>query len=203
MNVSRIEEYGKGIFYDNNSLQMKKYLSIWGDRMLNCDGRVITIADYINERHSNNDKFFIRPNDDTKSFSGYVTSFGDFKAKAAWADGQNPYYNMDTLILVCNPKQIEKEWRNIIVSGKVVSSSRYSVYGKKSVDIKDIPDEMIEFTESCCKIYTPHHVFVMDVALSRDKYYIVECNYFNDSSFYDHDIQKIVKSINNYLRERN
>lgn len=58
--------------------------------------------------------------------------------------------------LVCSPKQIEKEWRNIIVKGKAVSSSRYSVYGKKSVDPKDVPDGMIQFSENCCTIYTPH-----------------------------------------------
>ncbi|WP_276326166.1 ATP-grasp domain-containing protein [Pseudobacteroides cellulosolvens] len=107
------------------------------------------------------------------------------------------------LILVCKPKQIEKEWRNIIVKGKVVSSSRYSVYGKKSVDSEDIPDEMIQFAEDCCKVYNPHDVFVMDVALKRDNFYIIECNCFNDSGFYDHDIGEIVKSINNYMRERN
>lgn len=201
MNASKVEEYRNGIFFDNCRFQMNKYLGEWKNRMLNCDGKVLSISEFVKETHSGNDEFFIRPNDDTKSFSGYVTNFADFKEKTAWADGQNPYYRMDSLILVCKPKQIEKEWRNIIVKGKVVSSSRYSVYGKKSVDNKDIPDEMIQFAEDCCKIFTPHDVFVMDAALGKENYYIIECNCFNDSGFYDHDIGEIVKSINNYMRE--
>lgn len=61
----------------------------------------------------------------------------------------------------------------------------------------------IKHSKGYIRIYTPHDVFVMDVALSSDKYYIIECNCFNDSGFYDHDIGEFVKSINNYMRERN
>lgn len=202
MNAYKVSEYRKGVFYDYDRFQMKQYLDEWKNRMLNYDGKVLTISELIEEKYNDNDEFFIRPNDDTKAFSGYVTKFAEFKETINCADGQNPYYRMDLLILVCKPKQIEKEWRNIIVNGKVVSSSRYSVYGKKSVDNRDIPDEMIKFAEDCCRIYTPHDVFVMDVALSSGNYYIIECNCFNDSGFYDHDLEEIVKNINDYMRSR-
>lgn len=47
----------------------------------------------------------------------------------------------------------------------------------------------------------PHDIFVMDVALYEGGYRIVECNCFNDTGFYDHDILTIVKNVNQYLRK--
>jgi hypothetical protein len=132
MNAYKVSEYRKGVFYDYDRFQMKQYLDEWKNRMLNYDGKVLTISEFIEEKYNDNDEFFIRPNDDTKAFSGYVT----------------------------------------------------------------------KFAEDCCRIYTPHDVFVMDVALRSGNYYIIECNCFNDSGFYDHDLEEIVKNINDYMRSR-
>ncbi|KNY27219.1 hypothetical protein [Pseudobacteroides cellulosolvens] len=110
MNASKVEEYCNGIFFDNQRFQMKKYLDEWENSMLNCDGKVLTISEFVKERHSDNEEFFIRPNDDTKPFSGYVTNFTDFKEKAAWADGQGAVaitiYNRSTTPHFYNDSEI-------------------------------------------------------------------------------------------------
>jgi hypothetical protein len=111
----------------------------------------------------------------------------------------HPLMNKETMIFLARPKKIQKEWRNFIVNNKVVSSSRYCLDGELNIDNQDIPSEMISFVTMRCQTYTPHAIFVMDVALSDDKYSIIECNCFNGTGFYDHDIALIVKSINEEL----
>lgn len=205
MNASRNEDYKKAVFYNDDQFQMKVYMNVymnvWNTRMLNFEGSIVAIGDFLDEHHQDGEECFIRPNEDTKSFTGLVTTFSGFKEMTDNALGLNPYFQKDSLILVAKPKAIEKEWRNFIVDGKVVSSSRYAVDRKRSINSNDTPRDMIRFTEECCCLYMPNNVFVMDVALYDGQYYIVECNCFNDTGFYDHDILEVVKGVNEHIRK--
>jgi len=202
MNAAVKQDYRDAVFYNDELFQMKVYMDKWNTKMLNNDARIVEIYKFINENHQDDEEWFIRPNEDTKSFTGLVTTFAEFKEMAINALQGAPYFQKESLILVSKPKQIEKEWRNFIVDEKVVSSSRYCVNGKRSIDGKDVPNDMVKFAEDCCKVFMPHDVFVMDVALCEGQYFIVECNCFNDTGFYDHDIDAIVKSVNDYMRKK-
>lgn len=202
MNATANQDYKGAVFYNDELFQMKVYLDKWNTRMLNNDARIVEIHKFINEDHQGEEEWFIRPNEDTKSFTGLVTTFSEFKEMANNAVGGTPYFQNESLILVSKPKRIEKEWRNFIVDGTVVASSRYCVNRQRSIDNSDTPCDMIRFAEECCKEFTPHDVFVMDVALCEGQYYIVECNCFNDTGFYDHDIFSVVKSVNKFMRKK-
>ncbi|OPZ93999.1 MAG: hypothetical protein BWY74_00916 [Firmicutes bacterium ADurb.Bin419] len=202
MNAAANQVYRDAVFYNDEQFQMKVYMDKWNAKMLNYDARIVEIYKFINENHPENEQWFIRPNEDTKSFTGLVTTFSEFKEMANNALGGTPYFQKESLIMVSRPKQIEKEWRNFIVDGTVVSSSRYCVNRQRSIDNRDIPCDMVRFAEECCKEFMPHDVFVMDVALCEGQYFIVECNCFNDTGFYDHDILTIVKSVNEYMRKK-
>lgn len=202
MNSAANQDYKDAVFYNDEQFQMKVYLDKWNTRMLNSDARIVEIYKFINGNHQDDEEWFIRPNEDTKSFTGLVITFSEFKEMACNALGGTPYFQKESLILVSKPKQIEKEWRNFIVDGAVVSSSRYCVNRQRSIDNMDIPIDMIKFAEECCKEFVPHDVFVMDVALCEGQYFIVECNCFNDTGFYDHDIFTVVKSVNEYMRKK-
>ncbi|HEX9060277.1 MAG TPA: ATP-grasp domain-containing protein, partial [Clostridia bacterium] len=155
MNAVRNRDYKDSVFYDDDRFQMKVYLDRWNTKMLNYDSRIVKIGDFIKEQHNGEEEFFIRPNEDTKSFTGLVTTFSEFKEMAQNALGGTPYFQQDSLILVGRPKRIEKEWRNFIVDGRVVSSSRYCVDRQRSIDSRDRPDDMIGFSEKCCKEFMP------------------------------------------------
>jgi len=45
-------------------------------------------------------------------------------------------------------------------------------------------------------------VYVMDIALMEEGYKLIECNCFNGTGFYDHDIEKIIESINEFVRSK-
>jgi len=201
MNATANQDCKDAVFFDDERFQMKVYLDKWSTKMLNNDARIVEIGKFIDEDHEKEEEWFIRPNEDTKSFTGLVTTFSGFKEMANNALGGTQYFQKESLILVSKPKLIEKEWRNFIVDGTVVSSSRYCVNRQRSIDNRDVPCEMIRFAEECCKEFVPNDVFVLDVALCEGQYYIVECNCFNDTGFYDHDIFAIVKSVNEYMRK--
>lgn len=111
--------------------------------------------------------------------------------------------DMDSKILVGPAYNIHKEWRNYIVDGKVVSSSRYRKDFRLSKDSLDIPKEMITFVEERCKEYMPHETFAMDIASTHDgTYYIIECGCLNSVGFYSSDIKKIVKSVTEWIEKK-
>ena len=196
LNAYQSEKYGKGVFYDPELFNVNNYLDKWGENMLNAGGEVLSFKNFIEEKVDLKSKWFIRPNNDTKSFSGMVMTAGEIKE---WYEKilniDNPELNSDTLIFASEEKTITKEWRNFIVNGKVVDSSRYILNGELDVVPNDLPLEMIEFVEACSVSYTPHTVFVMDVAETANGFKIIECNCFNGTGFYGHNIKKIVKAI--------
>ncbi len=201
LNAYKDKRFSKGVFFDNYSFNIDNYLKYWGEKMLNYDCKLTTFSKFANEDHSENSEWFLRPNEDDKSFSGTVMRFADIiKMEGDLKDSNNPYLTTQTLISVSSPKVIEKEWRHFIVDKKVISSSRYMFNGQLDISPNDIPDELIKFVEQSCTQYVPHNVFVMDTAFCNDKFSIIECNCFNGTGFYKHDIVKIIRAVNKYLR---
>jgi hypothetical protein len=196
LNAFHHPTYTEGVFYNPKDFQMATYLSRWKDHLLNSDGLVTSFGNFIKSTYDQDSNWFIRPNADTKTFSGRVMSFSQIKAWGEQIVGSNDIeLSLESLVFVSSPKKIDKEWRNFIVDGKVISSSRYLVGGELNVSPNDIPSDMIDFVHDRCQEFTPHQIFVMDVSLFEKKYYILECNCFNGTGFYANDISKIIKAI--------
>jgi len=87
----------------------------------------------------------------------------------------------------------------LLVDKKVIDSSRYILSRSLDISIQDIPKEMIEYTEKRAFEYSPHNIFVMDIAETEEGFKIIECNCFNGTGFYKHNIKRIVKSITDFL----
>lgn len=202
LNAYRDSRFSQGVFFDSNLFNIATYLRYWGAKMLNYDSRLTTFREFANELHSKDSLWFLRPNEDDKSFSGTVMSFKDVK-KMAWGlqDSNNHYLTTETIISVSTPKKIEKEWRHFIVDKKVISSSRYMLNDQLDISTSDIPSELIKFVEQSCNEYTPNSIFVMDTAFCDNKFSIIECNCFNGTGFYKHDIIKIIREVNAYLQK--
>lgn len=196
LNVYSNAKFKKGVFYDSDQFTMSNYLNKWTSKMLNSDGRIIRFKEFNDELINTNSEWFIRPNEDDKSFAGTTmssTEIRDWYLKIKGID--NPSLNPETLIFVSKKKEIRKEWRNFIVNGKVIDSSRYMLNGNLNISNNDSPKEMIEFAEECSAQYSPHDIFVMDLAETANGYKIIECNCFNGTGFYDHHIKTIVEAI--------
>lgn len=196
------EQYQHGVFYDPLSFSMKSYLHHWGNYMLNAEGQVMTFEKFIKTTVDTREEWFLRPNEDDKSFAGTVMSSSEIKE---WYEKilqvNNPQLHADTNIMVAPTQQLIKEWRNIVIDGKVIDSSRYMCHGKLQIQKEDCPPEMLQFVEKQVKVYAPNDIFVIDIAETNQGYKIIECNCFNGTGFYEHNIQKIVKSITDKLKK--
>ncbi|WP_299454882.1 ATP-grasp domain-containing protein [uncultured Microscilla sp.] len=191
-----------GLFYDETTFTMGNYINQWKASMLSSEGEVFTFEQFRGRDYPSDARFFIRPNADSKAFAGMVLTFAEIKS---WYDKvvQNKAETVDatTEIFVSTAYHIEKEWRNIVVNGKVVTSTAYRKSFELYKSATDVPPEMIRFVEERCREYQPHDIFAMDVAKCSGEYeyYIIECGCANSIGFYHCDIFAYVKHISEFL----
>jgi hypothetical protein len=189
-----------GIFFNESEFNMENYLNKWGESMLNPYAKFTTLSEFSTQQYDDESFWFIKPNADDKKFAGTILSFKKIKD---WQNNIKGIYDSniegETKIMINPPSIIKKEWRNYIVDGRVVTSSLYKNFFEE-LDPYDIPEEMIKFAENRCREYQPSKIFVMDIALCGNQYYIVECNCINYSSPYKCDIKKLVEEITNYIK---
>jgi len=201
LNAYNNPNFRNGVFYDPKIFTIENYLDKWGDKMLNVGGQVLSFNQLIEKKVDTKLEWFIRPNEDDKSFAGTTMTREEIKewySKILEID--NPNLNADTLIFVSEKKEIKKEWRNFVVNQKVIDSSRYMSNGVLNISTEDCPKEMIQFVEESAAEFSPHDIFVMDVAETSNGFKIIECNCFNGTGFYNHKIKNIVAAITENLK---
>lgn len=185
MNAYQSARYAAGVFYNAATFTMANYLAQWGPRMLNYGAHIETLGSFVAQPHAPDSQWFVRPNDDTKTFTGQVLSFAQLQAwqqQLAQVPGAEP--GPLAQLVFAAPRAIEKEWRHLVVGGRVVTSTRYQWRGELRISATDVPAALLAFVAECCATYQPHGVFVLDTALADDRYFIVECNCFNGTGFY-------------------
>lgn len=208
--ISRVDEALKfplGVFFCSEAFQMSNYNVRWGEHMLNYEAKVTTLGEFKESKEPPLSEWFIRPNADDKSFAGEVFTF---EQAVDWAErvernaqveresGNVPALHGSTPILAGPAYRVQMEWRNYIVDGKVVTSSRYRQNHKLSKK-REAPQDMIDFVHARCAEYVPNRVFVMDIAYCGGKYYIVECGCLNSAGLYDADVNEIVRAVSNAI----
>ncbi|WP_046242440.1 ATP-grasp domain-containing protein [Hymenobacter terrenus] len=206
MNAYHTGRYAAGVFYDSSAFTMTNYLAHWPEHMLNHDVAIQTLGRFVAQPLPADSQWFVRPNDDTKTFAGRVMSFDQLREwhqqLAAVADA-GADLTADSLLLFSSPKVIDKEWRHFIVGGQVVSSARYQQRGELSVSGADVPADLLAFVVDCCAAYQPHAVFVLDTALADGRYWVIECNCFNGTGFYQPAaIADVVAAVTGLLRQK-
>ncbi|MBC6994841.1 ATP-grasp domain-containing protein [Neolewinella lacunae] len=203
LNAYQSEELREGVFFEPIKFQMTNYVDKWKDKVLNFDGKLMRFGEIENMKSEQEKKWFIRPNNDGKEFSGKVESF---KKIVNWSNKvcqlELPEFNRDTEIWISEPKEITKEWRLFIVNNEIVSASRYMNDGQLDESENDIPKEMIEFAQERIDEYRLEDIYVMDIAEIQNEYKLIECNCFNGTGFYKHNVERIIQSINNFVKRK-
>ncbi|MCR9103485.1 MAG: ATP-grasp domain-containing protein [bacterium] len=203
LNAYESRDLKEGVFFEPSKFQMTNYVNKWKDKVLNSDGQLIKFGN-LNEIESYPEKkWFIRPNNDGKEFSGRVETFKYLKE---WSDKvcelDLPELNKETKVWISEPKEIKKEWRLFIVDNRIISASRYMNEGELDESENDIPKEMIEFARARISEYQIEDVYVMDIAQIENEYKLIECNCFNGTGFYKHDVESIIQSINKFIKKK-
>src|SRR5687767_4759685 len=197
--VYKDSSINKGFFFDLQSFSIANYFEKWGRHMLNHGALITTFSELMLKDYDTDKLLFIRPDDDSKSFSGEVKKHSEIKN---WYDKlkmfDNTSLSLDSKIIVSEPYHLNYEWRLWIVNKQIVAASKYREDFKLKKE-RGCPAAVIQFAEQRCLEYTPHDVFVMDICETGNNDYIVECGCMNSAGFYHADIGAIVNSVTNFF----
>ena len=191
-----------GLFFHPKKFRMSNYIDHWGYAMLNSSATIIDVANVKNLRNPDRSPIhdeqlvFIRPDDDSKSFSGHVIEFGKI---LEWLDNEN-FTNREDIgnVLIGLPYNIETEWRLFVVNGRLITWSKYKEKGKLSTSLT-APVDLLYKARQWIKQYQPAEAFVMDVGLCGGNYYIIECGCINAAGFYDAHLPILFTALGNHL----
>lgn len=201
LNAFRDTRYQTGVFYHPDTFQMQNYVKHWKENVLNYDGFLVPFGELSTIKSSPSKKWFLRPNHDGKEFSGQVLSFEEL---VSWSDKicslNLPDFNKTTEIWLSEPKEILKEWRLFIVDNQIVSACRYAQYGELNESKNDLPNAMLDFAKTMINTYRLHDIYVMDIAEIKTGFKLIECNCFNGTGFYQHNIEAIISAINHFFK---
>lgn len=165
----------------------------YGPNLLNADARVCRFAD-VEPIWS---PFFIRPCEDSKSFSGTVTdwaSFEEWRRKVVDLKETYTSLNADTMVSYGPVQTIRKEYRFFVVDHRVVTGSVYKV-GSRVIYDPLVDEAATTFARDMVEKWQPARAFVLDVALTDNGHRVVEINCINSAGFYAIDVQKFVMAI--------
>ncbi|WP_425422259.1 ATP-grasp domain-containing protein [Phaeodactylibacter xiamenensis] len=201
LNAFENEDLKEGVFFDPIKFRMTNYVDKWKDKVLNSDGRLMKFGELGDLESEHKKEWFIRPNNDGKEFSGKVDSL---KNLVNWSNKvcqlELPELNRNTEVWISEPKSIKKEWRLFIVDDQIISASRYMNEGVLDESENDVPQEMIDFAQKRINEYRLEDIYVMDIAEIENEFRLIECNCFNGTGFYKHDVEKIIQSVNEFVK---
>lgn len=192
MKIGRARGWKPGSFH-NDMHDHRAWTGAYGTALLNHDAVTCRVEDV--ERRWNS--FFLRPSEDSKTFSGTVMSWDDFVPWRIQAlAGVNPSVRItgDTLVVQAPVRTIYREARFFVVDGEPVAWSTYRV-GKTTVALEDVDPDAASFARQMIATWVPARAFVLDVALTEDGWRVVEVNCINCSGFYGANVPRIVMAI--------
>lgn len=144
--------------------------------------------------NSENEYFFIKPNNDLKSFDGTVIDSNKYPFFIENVMSTNNF-DKTTKICVSGIKHVKKEWRVFVVDNKISTYSQYMI-NRKVVTENSIPDDAIIFLQQVIESYCPSPMYVIDVCQDEsESYKIVEYNTINCSGLYDSNVEKLITDI--------
>lgn len=181
-----------GSFHNANH-DHRAWASAYGEDLLNADAVTLRLADVDRPW----DRFFIRPCEDSKAFSGQVIAWDGFRE---WRDrgiersADTSVMGPNTLVLCAPVQAVYTEARFFVVDGSIAASTTYRV-GRNVVADPDVSPQAEAFARLMVVRWTPARAFVLDVALADSGWRVVEINCINCSGFYGANVPRIVAAI--------
>lgn len=144
--------------------------------------------DWLFKVFGQDDTVFVRLTGCHKLFTGRLSS------KDGFTTGLAPTrYDPATLVVVASPKDIQREWRLIVVGDRVIAGSQYAEEGRKALKPR-CPEAVQEYVETMLREvrWRPDPVFMMDVCEADGLLSLVELNGFSCSWLYQCDLPAVV-----------
>ena len=197
-----------GFYAATENLSFSAFASRHGDLLLNSDFVILPFGEL---RRRGARLFpsgcFVRPNSGTKAFTGMVVSAVDFDHEMN-ALASLHHVTTEELLVVSKPKQIVRETRFVIVSGKVVAGSTYGWNGNADIGFEIDPESRSLAETVAARDWQPDRAYTCDVALVRSQSdsrslvaRMVELNSFSCAGLYASDPLAVVQAVSKAAEE--
>jgi hypothetical protein len=198
--VGSQENKWKGLFFD---LEKFNYSAALANRDDMLNSNVMSLKEAIDQlaQMESTKLVFTRPSEDLKQFTGQVIEAGEchdwFKSMMECESSGSYKLDADTQVVLCDPQNIQAEFRWFVVGGKVVSGSMYR-HNNQLRSLRMTEQAEFEEAQKFADKWLPSPCCVMDLALVNGELKVVEMNCINASGFYDNDVNAIFKSLYEY-----
>jgi ATP-grasp domain, R2K clade family 3 len=174
--------------YTAHAFEATRWNEYLWSRMLNGEG-VVKTAQECGEFLEDGPRH-IRPLTDGKRFNGGIYS------KESWEEIFKEKALRDSMkCYISKPKEIEREWRVWFVDEVAIEASQYRDNGVMSVCKNEGCEEAMREAQSMANEWLPTKDVVMDVALTKDGFRIVELNPIHSSGWYAAHPDKILDNL--------
>lgn len=136
-------------------------------------------------------RVFVRLDSPLKPFSGRVCRWDELSPRAL--DVGYRYDDLDLPVIVAPAREIDREWRFVIVDGEPVAASGYVAEGRAPSRGVDAPWEVA--AEIAAAVPPPEPVYVMDLCRSSGEIRLVEWNPFSGADLYACDPDRVVAAV--------
>ena len=182
----------------NTNHDFEVYKHHYKENLLNWNSMVIKFTDEF--KWGLGESKFIRPTEDTKTFTGKVFREVEWKDFVYYNqnNGHTTLLNNDTLIQVSSVKNIHTEIRFWVVGGKIITGSQYRI-GNQTIYSEYFEPSAQEFAQSMVDKFQLAEAFVIDVCLTDDGWKVVEAGCLNCAGFYKADLQRLLISLEDHF----
>jgi hypothetical protein len=195
--VNREIGWVPGVWGDRKHLECTHYYPQLGKYLLNDDyimlpyGEMIRQCEFLFNTLGRNTQLFVRPSSPSKTFTGQTISgyhYEDDVKRLGFYDVEP-----DSLVIVSSPKDIDVEWRMIVIDGKVVAGSQYKTETLTQIR-EGYPEQVLTFAQEVADAYRVDDAYVIDVGLYNGMLKLIEVNSFSSSGWYLADKPAIVSA---------
>jgi len=199
--ISQARGWSPGFYWDDDTFTFQAWREHWGSELLNPTSVVCRFEDVPLQ----SDRFFIRPCDSDKTFTGTTLEWCDYldwrkEVLAGEVSQRCATLTADTLVAVAPYCDIAQECRFFIADSKIVTGSFYkSLSWSKRIPFYGTPwyaEDMEKYVQNRIAEWQPHKAFVLDIARLLDgSCKIIEVNTYNCSGLYACDPKKMVMAL--------
>lgn len=169
------------------------YYPSWNDYLLNKDW-TITLPSILKRHCKEGDttkKFFFRPNEGDKSFTGGLFTKSEL-VKLRLEESK--------VIIQASKKDIRDEYRFLVVDRKIVDYTRYSDTPKSGM-YRGAKLLLENALRNPYRVFLPDRAFTVDIGESSAGIGVIELNSFSCANLYSMNMDKVVPAINDLAKE--